>query len=831
MHAFWLDSMTASKWFFRSLKKGDWLWLMLAVMIASLSVTLVKQLGETVQQSMLRKAAQSLGADLVLKSSRPIEPIWATRAADLDLQSAQSVEVITMALAGEQFQLVQLKGISDNYPLRGSAIDHSPTAGWLIEPKVVDLLPLTQHPTITLGQITLPVKGVVDRAQNFSPMSGFAPQIWSDMTTFEQTQLIGPGSRVNYEMSFAGNPSQILALSKQLAQQNNAHWQIISAQAPNEDLEKSLNTAWLFLDLSALSAVLVAGMAILIASRFYLTRWQNSMALMRAFGANNAKMRRLFALQLSWIALFSSAVGVVLGIVLWWSLRPILGDYFNPLVLPSPLGAMAMGLISGMLVLWSFAWQAFQSALQTSPMAVLKSVPKTPNGAHWLISFGLLLALISLMLGTASVLWVVLGLLVMSLVLYGFAVGLLKTMATVQTNSVGWFRIALSNLLKEPGLVKIQLISVGLVLFVLMLMTFVRQDLVQNWQATLPASTPNTFVMNIQPDQLASTQTILQAHNLTPPLVPMARGRVVMLNGNELLAANQDNDRARRLLEREANIAILDQPPAYNQITQQWPSDSPPLTLPTVSVEAGIAKLFNIQLGDRLTFDFAGQTYDYQVNSLRTVEWQSFQLNFFFILQPVAAHALPISYIGNFYLGDDLNANESDAMAQPGLVNSLTQALAQNVPGVLLIDVRQVLTQIQDIMSQASMAVSALYGFTLLASLGVLFTATLASQQARVQSWLLLRTLGARNRTIVKIGLTEFALLGGLAGILAATFAQVTSLLVSYFLLDSVPALNLGLWLVSIASGTALLLLIGLVTQSRFLRLSPQQLKRYLDHN
>jgi putative ABC transport system permease protein len=91
--------------------------------------------------------------------------------------------------------------------------------------------------------------------------------------------------------------------------------------------------------------------------------------------------------------------------------------------------------------------------------------------------------------------------------------------------------------------------------------------------------------------------------------------------------------------------------------------------------------------------------------------------------------------------------------------------------------------------------------------------------------------LGARNRTIVKIGLTEFALLGGLAGFLAATFAQVTSLLVSYFLLDSLPALNPGLWLISIASGTGLLLLIGLVTQSRFLRHSPQQLKRYLDHS
>ncbi|WP_127471040.1 ABC transporter permease [Thiomicrorhabdus aquaedulcis] len=831
MQAFWLDSITAAKWFFRSAKKGDWLWLMLAVTIASLSVTLVKQLGETVQQSMLLKAAESLGADLVLKSSRPIDPVWQQRAQDLGLQSAVSTELITMALAGTQFQLVQLKGVSNNYPLRGSVINKTPGDGWWIEPKVADLLPLTEHPNITMGQITLPVKGLFDRAQNFSPMSGFAPQIWTDLETLSRTQLIGPGSRVNYEMSFAGKPAQITALSKQLKVQNQAHWQIISAQAPNEDLEKSLNTAWLFLDLSALSAVLVAGMAILIASRFYLTRWQNSMALMRAFGANNIKMRRLFALQLTFIAFFSSLIGMGLGIGLWWLLTPLLGEYFTPLVLPNPRNAMAIGLISGILVLWSFAWQAFQSALQTSPMAVLKSVPKSPSGAHWFISFGLLLALISLMLGTVAVLWVVLGLLVMSLVLYGFAIGLLKVMSALQTNSVGWFRIALSNLLKEPGLVKVQLISVGLVLFVLMLMTFVRQDLLQNWQASLPATAPNTFVMNIQPDQLDTTQRILNDHNITPPLVPMARGRLTALNDQPLLASQQLEDRARRLLEREANIAILDTLPEHNVVVKQTtPSNAQtsalPNTLPNVSVEMGMAELFNIKLGDRLTFDFAGQAYDYQVASLREVEWQSFQLNFFFILEPVAERILPISYIGNFYIHD-----EATPQNQPGLVNQLTQSLAQHAPGVLLIDVKKIMQQIKDIMSQASVAVSALYGFTLLASLGVLFTATLASQQARVQSWLLLRTLGASNRTIFKIGLTEFALLGGLAGVLAATFAQITSVLVSVFLLDTSPTLNLGLWVVSLLSGTALLLTIGLITQARFLRHSPQQLKRYLDQH
>ncbi|MDG6774137.1 ABC transporter permease [Thiomicrorhabdus sp. ZW0627] len=828
MKQLWLESLTASKWFLRSLKKGDWVWLILAVVIASMTVTLVKQLGETVQQSMLRKASESLGADLVIRSSRPIDAKWKSQAEGMGLKTAQSTSVVTMALSNDRFQLVNLKGVTDNYPLRGEIkqTDDLPFHAlqenrvW-VEPKLIGLMGLTPDSEITLGQIKTRLAGSVLNQQTLAPMGGFAPQVLIPIDTFNQTKLIGPGSRASYELYVIGDQKQIKRFSKLLSQQENPHWQILSAQSPTEDLEQSMQTAWLFLDLSALSAVLVAGMSILIASRFYLNRWQNSMALLRALGADNAKMQRLFAMQLSWIALSSSLIGVLLGYGLSVLLHPLVGHYFQPLVVADAWPAMLSGFISGMLVLWSFAWQAFQTAVQTAPMQILKSVPRTPNGIHWFISFALLLVLISLMLGLKSITWILLGLVAISVALLGVAFGLLKVMAALQTNSKGWFRIALSNLLKEPGLVKIQLVSVGMVLFVLMLMTFVRQDLLQNWQASLPANTPNTFVMNIQPDQEQQVTDILASEKLYPELVPMARGRVTAVNHKPLLASEQQEDRARRLLERESNVAILEKIPSHNEVVKAI--DSSKLTLPTVSVEEGIAELFHIQPGDILTFNFAGQNFDYQVSSLRKVEWQSFQLNFFFILEPVAQRYLPISYIGNFHL----NGTDETTHANP--VSELTKTFAEKTPGVLLIDVRQIMKQIQDIMRQASWAVTGLYGFTLLASIGVLFTATLASQQARVQSWLLLRTLGARTNQIVKIGLTEFVLLGGLAGVLAASFAQVASLLISHFMLKTEPTLNPDLWLLSIVLGSGLLLVIGLLTQYSFLRKSPQQLKLYLN--
>lgn len=823
------EAVTASKWFFRSLKKGDWIWLIIAVIIASSTVTVVKQLGETVQQSMLRKASEALGADYVIQSSRPIDAQWQQQAKDLGLKTTQSISVVTMALAQntskqQSFQLVQLTGLSSPKPLRGqltpnSILPFSPLTndGVWVEPKLLSLMQINGQSAITLGTKTFHIKGAIKSSQTVNPVANFVPQIWMPLAQLKQIKLMGPGSRVTYKLSAAGDEQTLKIFSKIIQKNQQPSWQIFSAKAPSEDLGNSLETAWLFLDLSALSAILVAGMSILIASRFYLNRWKNSMALMRAFGASNSKMIRLFALQLSWIAIFSSAIGSALGYLISLAAQPYLAHFFTPLVTPNPTLALSVGFFSGILVLWTFAWQAFQSAVKTPPIKILKSVPAQTAYLHWFVSFFLLLALISLMINIQKLAWIVGGIIALSLLLFLASLALLKLLKILQTYSRGWFKIALSNLNKEPGLVQIQLVSVGMVLFVLMLMTFVRQDLLYNWQASLPKETPNAFVINIQPNQKAQVDQVLKAiPNKTE--APMARGRITQVNNKPLLAEQQTSERARRLLEREANVAVMNTIPSHNKITAQI---RPSQDKPWVSVEQGIAELFNIHLGDELTFNFAGQEYRYQVTSFRKVDWQSLKLNFFFIIEPKADIDLPISYLSNFYLAEDKQTS----------VPKLTKKLATQSPGVMLIDVRKIMLQIQQIMTQASWAVSALYAFTLLASIAVLFTATIASQQSRIQSWLLLRTIGAKNKEIIKIGLTEFAFLGGLAGVLAASFAQVASVLISIYLLNTSPTFDLSLWLLSVIVGSGLFLLIGLVTQWNYIKQSPQKLKIYLSNN
>jgi len=350
------EFLTAQRWFFRALKRGDWLWLLLAILIASATVTFVETLGSTLKTSMLRQAANQLGADLVIRSSREIPPKWQILAEDLGLETAQSQSLTTMAGHKGQFQLVQLKAVSDNTPLRQPpdqqplAFQSTPQDGapvvW-VESALMPLMNLANNSLIALGKTRFRFAGDFKAAGGFSGMGGFAYQMQISLNDLAATGLKGPGSRIQYELAVAGTAQALQQLSQQLNAENSPHLQVISAQAPSQDLAKSLDTAWLFLELAALSAVLVAGLSILIASRFYLQRWQNTIALMRAFGATQAQMSRLFGYQMTLLAILGSGLGVALGALLLQLSLPILHQYFEDLVLPDFRGAYLQGLLMG----------------------------------------------------------------------------------------------------------------------------------------------------------------------------------------------------------------------------------------------------------------------------------------------------------------------------------------------------------------------------------------------------------------------------------------------------------------------------------------------------
>ena len=224
-------------------------------------------------------------------------------------------------------------------------------------------------------------------------------------------------------------------------------------------------------------------------------------------------------------------------------------------------------------------------------------------------------------------------------------------------------------------------------------------------------------------------------------------------------------------------------------------------------MEEGIAKTLDIHLGDTLTYDVAGSSFTARVTSLRKVQWDSMKVNFFVITTPELLKDFPTSYLSSFYLPPDkVRAGDE---------------LSRAFPNMLLIDTGAVIAQVRTIMDQIAQTISAVFLFTLLSGLAVLYAALLSTQDERSHEAAILRTLGADSRYLRRLHLSEFAVLGGLSGLFAAAGAVLLGWVLARFVLEIPYQANLIIWFIGCGGGMAVVTLAGWLATRRITQLPP----------
>jgi putative ABC transport system permease protein len=265
--------------------------------------------------------------------------------------------------------------------------------------------------------------------------------------------------------------------------------------------------------------------------------------------------------------------------------------------------------------------------------------------------------------------------------------------------------------------------------------------------------------VNIQPDQVRAVDELLSTRLATRlQFYPMVRGRLIAVNGREVRSENFSDERAKRLAEREFNLTWGEQLPVDNRVVAGYWHAGTPSVKRALSVEEGIARVLELKLGDRLTYDVAGSRFEAPVTSLRQVEWDSFRPNFFVIAASGVLENYPATYITSFHLPAD----------KAGVLRELVR----QIPSVIVIDVGTLLRQVQAMITQASKAVQFVFVFTLLAGILVLYAGVIATHDERIREVAVMRTLGASRSQVIRAYAAEFGIIGALSGLLAATGAS-----------------------------------------------------------
>jgi len=405
------------------------------------------------------------------------------------------------------------------------------------------------------------------------------------------------------------------------------------------------------------------------------------------------------------------------------------------------------------------------------------------------------------------------GITVIAAALYLVGRGLVALMGRFRSGvGVAW-RYGLANVARRGRSSAVQVVAFGLGLTVLLLLTIVRTDLLESWRKTIDEDAPNHFMINIQPHELDSVAAIFDTAGIAKPeFVPLVRARMSTINGESVKTRSYPDPGGSWLANREANLSWSATLSASNEIVagEWWPADyaGPPLA----SIEEEAASDTGLAIGDRIVFVIAGRELEVTIASMRSINWDSFKPNFFIVLSPGALDDMPMTYISSMRLQEE---------QQSMLIN-----LVRTHPSISVIDIDAILQQIRGIIEKASLAVQAVFVFTLAAGVAVLFAAVQSTIDERRFESALLRALGARKRTVFAGVMAEFAVLGIAAGLLASAGASILAAIVAVQLFELPYEFNPLLWLAGLGAGVLLVCVSGFVAARGAINAPPIEVLR-----
>ncbi|WP_087717793.1 ABC transporter permease [Salinicola salarius] len=796
----------------RDLRASDVRALFVALALAVAATTMIGFFLDRLDRGLTRQAGQLLGGDLVLEQGQAFDDELRQTLRQAGLELSDQVDLVSMVSQADAFQPAGLKVVDDHYPLygqvrvdRGNGIEglaHGPPPGsaW-IAPRLAQLLDAGIGDTVQVGSLSLTVTGLVEREPDQQGgFSGLAPRIMLNLQDLEATGLVRPGSRIEYEILAAGPPAAIDGLEGRLDALRDAGVEIRDVRVDRPSLGRSLDRAQKYLSLAGLAAVLLAGVAVAMATRRYVDRHLDTAALLRCFGASQRQLGQLFAWQLAWLGLVAAAVGALLGLAGQAALLALL-TRFLPLELPPPGGMpWLMGVLTALAVLVGFAGPTLLRLKRVSALKVLRRELDPIPASGWVV-----VVVASLVFGTLLWLYsgdpllsvgILLGGLVALVVLWGLGQLMLTLLLAVlarlpQRSQQGraW-QLGGRQLARRRNASLGQLLAFSVTFAAMAIIALVRGDLLTTWQAQLPADTPNYFAINIQPQERDGVETLIDsAADATSGLYPMVRGRLTAIDGEPPQQQVPEEHQTDGALRRDLNLTWRETLPEGNRITEgAWfdaesGSDADSATASDgsvpISVEEELAGRLGLSLGDELTFTIGSDSVTGRVTSLRHLDWESFQPNFFIIFPPGALDGFGHSYITSFHL--------------PDAGNEMLGEMVQRYPGVSVLNVEALLEQVRGILGQVTRAIEFVLGFVLLAGISVLYAALTASRPARAHEGALLRVFGAGNRTLARMQWAEFALLGFASGLLGAALAEASALGI-YGWLGLAPRMHWLMW-------------------------------------
>ena len=809
--------------------------LIIALTLAISATTALKFSNEQIQNAVALQAAEMLAGDLVLSDNEPLPEQWRDQARQLDLQQSEVTFFSSMAYTDAQFVMVNVKAIDQAFPLRGelqlqpekNAIQ--PGEIWL-SPRAMDLLKVKLGDQLNIADAAFKVTAKIAQDSNQElGFSGFSPTVIISQADVPRTNAIQVGSRIEYRLLMAGSPEHTQEYEVLFKQQvksdkgaaetpaevqgqefeEQSSLRLRNASEGNTRLMKPIANLDTFLQLANILTILLCGIAIALTAQRYVQQNQDHIALMRCIGATKQQILSAYMALLGMVLLIAMLIGTVVGISLGYGLLQLMLQLIPNLQLEFSAVAMLLGplpvaMLTSAVVLLGFVMPSLLQLLNTPPIRVIRQQEKSVQSMLWMLLTGTLSLIIFSVILTENLqltAWVIGAIIVLCAVLYLTVWVVLKLLRNMKLN--------LSAYVRTPSQTALQITALALGLSLITVLAVLRTDLLERWQQQLPEGTPNQFVYGLPPFDMPDLKVQLEQNGWkSTPLYPNVRGRLVAKNDQPFAEALVKSSNT---LRRELNLTQSDRYPQDNVIVS---GEADLKQVGTVSVEANTAEELGIKIGDKLSFSLPEGILEAKVVNLRTVEWESFSPNFFFIFAPNSMDANAGSYLGSFYVP------EADK-------NKLVSVI-QQFSNTVFIDVSLILEEIKRIVNVLVQIVTILAVLVSISGFLVLMACLNLLMDERKREVALLRSFGSSKQKLKTMMSLEIGFIGLFAGIVSCLFAEVISAIASYKM-DLMIQPHWEIWLILPIFMTVLCALIGRYRLSYLSEIPPLQSLREMN--
>lgn len=819
--------------FFRMLRAGDFQLLIFALVIATASITAINLFVERIENTLYNEASNTIAADAKVRGSMEVSADWENSAKTLGLQTGRYNSFNAMVFSETGMKLGRIKAVNDGYPLRGTlevstdrqnrqqTID-GPAEGevWLAG-VLLNTLDIRIGERVRIGNADFIVAAeLLTEPDNASTMFGVAPRAMINFADIEKTGAIQIGSRVEYALLVAGDRNNVGEFGSEIESKLGEHYRLLTPEDGNRAVGGAIQRAQRFLLLAGSLSVILSGLAIAIAAQRFAGKQQSQVALLKCFGVRPNEVQKIYGILLLILSSFGALAGALVGWLLHKIIIILLGDLMPSELAGADYTAFIVGIITCFVCLFSFAGPPILALKNVAPLQIWKQASSKYLALKSNILLGLIAVagLIFFYTDNVTITLILLAGIAACVVCSGLLSTLiLNTTKKLQATLSGVWRLGLANLQRQRALTGLQIFVFSSISLLLLVLIQVRTDLIETWKPQLE-NTPNHFVFNIFSNELDGIKQAFDENGLKPSaFYPMSRGRLVSINGEDIKTKIKSESRSN--YRRELNLTWSDTLGRDNKVVSGlwWhelanadTTENPTELL--VSAEQEYAEGLGLELGDQLTFSVAGQTVEATLSSIRTVEWESMNPNFYMIFNQAIAGGFSANWITSFYLAPE------NRLALSGI--------SQAYPTISIIDLEQTLDQVKSVASRVSMAVEFILLLVLSASLLVILTSIKSSIDERLRETALLRSFGASRQFTQRVILIEFAVIGLLAGVFASAGAELSLYFIQTRLFDMPYQVSTFMWLYAPVASTLIIAGAGYLATVSTTHVPPSQALR-----